>query len=147
MSSERDTTHHDEVETVTLFSGGTLGTHSHHPIESECSCCKQHAFEDLSQGRKGVLRDSLIEGLQELSKENTWRVKGFIRFMNGNSDAPSVHILNWAFGRYDLTAVRREAVSDYLGDEEIVRLTVMGERGEVKRAARRLGERIGARVW
>ena len=44
-------------------------------------------------------------------------------------------------GRYEL--IRVEAVP---GDVDRVKLTVMGERGEVKRAARKLAEKLAAEV-
>ncbi|XP_006459133.1 hypothetical protein AGABI2DRAFT_66597 [Agaricus bisporus var. bisporus H97] len=115
-SGETDAMHHDEVETVTLYSGKEL----------------EHKI--------------LIKALQALSKENIWRVKGFVRLIKEDSEASTIHILNWAFGRYELSAVRSENGSQYLGEGEVVRLTVMGERGEVARAARRLAEEIGASV-
>ncbi|GBE88485.1 hypothetical protein SCP_1303010 [Sparassis crispa] len=49
-----------------------------------------------------------------------------------------VFVLNWAFGRYELSAFAGEGEK---GD--VVKLTVMGERGEVKRAARKLGSTLG----
>ncbi|KAF9446744.1 cobW-domain-containing protein [Macrolepiota fuliginosa MF-IS2] len=140
-----DEAHHDEVETVTLFSGGTLDKHSHDHGSGGCIDCKHHDSADVSPPRKGLERDTLTKALQALSKENTWRVKGFIRLID-DSNAASVHILNWAFGRYDLSAVRSGTRNEYLKDEEIIRLTVMGERGYVRRAARKLAENIGASV-
>ena len=77
----------------------------------------------------------LAGALGSLSKETVWRVKGFVRLERGYC------ILNWAFGRYDLTPV--ESVPEHTGE---VKLTVMGERGEVTRAARKLATRIGAEV-
>lgn len=141
-----DGTHHDEVETVTLFSGGILEKHPHDHSAGVCTDCKDHGSVDFPHVGKALARDTLARALQTLSKENTWRVKGFVRLIDNGSDAPSVYILNWAFGRYNLSVVRSETANEYLKDEEIVRLTVMGERGEVRRAARKLAESIGANV-
>lgn len=64
-------------------------------------------------------------------------MKGFVQTENG------LKILNWAFGRYELTDAPS---SDVLGADEALKLTAMGERGEVKRAARKLAEALGAGI-
>lgn len=87
-----------------------------------------------TDGNGTVTEEALETALGALSKETIWRVKGFVRFPKG------VYILNWAFGRHELTAVG-EAV-----DGESVKLTMMGERGEVKKAARRFSASLGAQV-
>ena len=95
-----------------------------------------HAPTDRAHGLgTAVAEDALEQALAGLSKETVWRVKGFVRLAGG------VCILNWAFGRHELTPLRAGGVD---GDD--VKLTVMGERGEVKRAARRLAEQLGASV-
>ncbi|KAF8440285.1 CobW/HypB/UreG, nucleotide-binding domain-containing protein [Boletus edulis BED1] len=78
-----------------------------------------------------VLRDAL----EQVSKETVWRIKGFVRLESG------VYILNWAFGRYELTPCGKdeEPAQGYA-----VRLTVMGERGEVKRSINRFSKLLGA---
>jgi len=50
-------------------------------------------------------------------------------------------ILNWAFGRFEVTPLQEE--SKDLSDVDI-RLTVMGARGDVKRRARKLAETLAA---
>lgn len=58
-------------------------------------------------------------------------------------------ILNWAFGRWELVPVPTSPFAeDDEGEERrgVVRLTVMGERGEVRRNAKRLAEALGAAV-
>ena len=88
-----------------------------------------------------------------------YRVKGFIRFTpapttgadsdsEGDARRQQWWILNWAFGRWDLV---RASTSPFAaaedGDErEVVRLTVMGERGEVRRSAKKLAAVLGAAV-
>lgn len=74
-----------------------------------------------------------------INKESIWRVKGFVRFEENET-----WIVNWAFGRHDLTLVGKEAA--YLGPQEFVKLTIMGENGEVRRSIRRFVEAIGGSI-
>jgi G3E family GTPase len=64
-------------------------------------------------------------------------------------------ILNWAFGRWELVPATTSPFAAVAGGEDEeeneerrggVRLTVMGERGEVRRNAKRLAEALGAAV-
>jgi len=110
------TTHNDEVETVFVYKGSMPDLHN-----SEL-------------GMETVDEHVLSTALDSLSKENVWRVKGFVRFASG------LHILNWAFGRYDLRKLQDD--NGHLG--ELLRLTVMGERGEVKRMACKLAAALRA---
>ena len=110
---------------------------------------------------------TLTAALQQLPKESVYRVKGFIRFSfatpsgtatpattDAGADAESRPwwILNWAFGRWDLvrasSPVIDEDEKDGDGDKKqaVVRLTVMGERGEVRRYAERLAKALGTAV-
>ncbi|EKM57820.1 uncharacterized protein PHACADRAFT_90465 [Phanerochaete carnosa HHB-10118-sp] len=82
-----------------------------------------------------ITEGALSTALGKLSKEAVWRVKGFVRTQEG------VRILNWAFGRYELT---QSSNTELLFEQETVKLTVMGERGEVKREARKLAEALDA---
>lgn len=90
-----------------------------------------------------------------------YRVKGFIRFSppsEATSDAAADSegskqqhrwwILNWAFGRWELVGASAPASPSFEDEDEheVVRLTVMGERGEVQRYAKRLAEALGAAV-
>ncbi|KAI0249872.1 cobW-domain-containing protein [Lactifluus subvellereus] len=110
------TQHHDEVETVTLLRGAPAPAHP-----------------------------TLAAALLQLPKESVYRVKGFI---HSKDRGQSWWILNWAFGRWEL--VRAPASSFAADDEgdggEAVRLTVMGERGEVWRYTRKLAQALGATV-
>jgi len=147
--ADGDTPHHDEVETVTVYSGGTLEGHKHKHNESsgECSHCNSQESKDVAQGRGNFLeRRTLVTALGALPKESIWRVKGFLRLCDDDTNTASIYILNWAFGRHDLYAVRDETAGDYLKDDEEIRLTVMGERGEVKRAATKFAVSIGGTV-
>lgn len=113
---------------------------------------------------------TLSAALRLLPKESVYRVKGFIRFAatappmtatdadaDDSEDKPRRQwwILNWAFGRWELVRASTSSFSgadsaadeDEDGDERgVVRLTVMGERGEVRRKAKRLAEALGAAV-
>jgi G3E family GTPase len=106
--------HNDEVETLRI---GGASSHQH---TDSCHC--------ETTSRNGYViptpidREKLEEALQILPKESVWRVKGFVRFSDGKN-----YILNWAFGRYDLTTSTEK-------EENAIELTVMGERGEVRRA-------------
>ena len=138
--------HHDEVETATIFSGSPRPAHTHDESTGECPSCKRsgansaepHAHsgtEGESEDLHVLTESELVEARGSLSKETTWRVKGIVKLSD------RYHILNWAFGRFELTPV--DTVPDRTGR---VKLTVMGERGEVKRAARKLAGRIRAEV-
>ena len=112
---------------------------------------------------------TLTAALGLLSKESVYRVKGFIRFAlaststtipgagttvtadSGEKLSQQWWILNWAFGRWELVGAPASSFADAaaVGDEDergVVRLTVMGERGEVRRYAKRLAEALGAEV-
>jgi hypothetical protein len=90
-----------------------------------------------------------------------YRVKGFIRFgftppstptpvaadADADADSRPWWILNWAFGRWELVPAPSPVVDENDGDKHgVVRLTVMGERGEVRRYAERLAEALGTTV-
>ncbi|KAG2103705.1 CobW/HypB/UreG, nucleotide-binding domain-containing protein [Suillus discolor] len=83
--------HHHEVKTLTAYRGflPTCHNHEHHDRES----CTSHIEVDVD---KGMLESALAS----LSKESVWRVKGFIPLDS------AIWILNWAFGRYDLTLLK-----------------------------------------
>jgi G3E family GTPase len=133
----QDVTHNDEVETITVYRGPPKNrphAHEHHHAE----CLEDAGSEALSNGTDDtdiIDVNDLTKSLESLSKESIWRVKGFVRLAEG------VHILNWAFGRFDLTRV--EGGQNGTG---CVRLTVMGERGEVKRASRKFVAALHADV-
>lgn len=112
---------------------------------------------------------TLTAALRQLPKEYVYRVKGFIRFSPPSTSTADSEglvikpqpeqerwwILNWAFGRWELVDAPAPAspfaaadeVEDEREDEHgVVRLTVMGERGEVGRYAKRFAEALGATV-
>ncbi|RDB31054.1 COBW domain-containing protein C15D4.05 [Hypsizygus marmoreus] len=136
--------HNEEVETLTLYRGSPRGR-PHHNHDGHCEECIGHAETDGRdhapersevEANEGVSREDLDSALKSVSKESVWRVKGFVRL-----EKEKMHILNWAFGRYELTPF-----SDDAETEEMVRFTVMGERGEVRRAIRKFCTRLGATI-
>jgi G3E family GTPase len=129
--------HHDEVETVTILRGEPLHSHScSHggPCSHSSQESTRQPHPSLSEMANTPLsKEQLISALQTLPKDIVWRVKGFLRLPSGR------YILNWAFGRFDITPVES-------GGDHDVKFTMMGERGEVKRAARKFAQAIGANI-
>ncbi|KAG7089729.1 hypothetical protein E1B28_011383 [Marasmius oreades] len=108
-------THNDEVQTLRLRRGRRTRSHA------------ENAF--------GVVnKQKLDDALKSLSKESIWRVKGFVRLDEED------YILNWAFGRYDLTN------SEMFDKESVIDLTVMGERGEVRRVIQPFCRNLGLEI-
>jgi len=128
-------THMDEVETRTIWKGTrpVIGGHSH----DLGSCCLLEHSEppELNPVDSLITREQLDSTLNALSKESIYRVKGFVQLHE--NDELSLFILNWAFGRYDLVKVSNTSNTNF-------RLTVMGERGEVKRWAQKLAKDLQA---
>ncbi|KAG6374295.1 CobW domain-containing protein [Boletus reticuloceps] len=118
--------HHDEVQTITISKGSGTSEHLCHNEACNDDAVVHGDGEGVSAIEERVLRDAL-EGV---SKETVWRIKGFVRLESG------VCILNWAFGRYELTPCGKD-------EGYAVRLTVMGERGEVKRSINRFSQLLG----
>jgi G3E family GTPase len=127
-----DTTHHDEVEIATVFHGvAPTHAHEHHHHDSQCVHDRNDAGTSAGSPITLVQLDS---ALSTLSKETVWRVKGFVSLPEGG------HILNWAFGRYDLVTIGPSS------KENSLKLTLMGERGEAKRAARKFATALNAMI-
>ena len=120
--------HHDEVQTLTLSKGSGPACHANHTLGATV-----HGGEGVSTIEERLLRDAL----EAVSKETVWRIKGFVRLESG------IYILNWAFGRYELTACGKD---EEPAEGYAVRLTVMGERGEVRRSLNKFGSTLGAIV-
>jgi G3E family GTPase len=167
--------HHDEVETITLLRGTPVPTNAHahadhthiHPTASPSDAnSHSHHHHHPEEGPKlahpPLDEPTLTAALRQLPKEYVYRVKGFIRFAppsEATSDAAADSegskqqhrwwILNWAFGRWELVGASAPASpssEEDKGEHGVVRLTVMGERGEVQRYAKRLAEALGAAV-
>ncbi|KAJ3514532.1 hypothetical protein NLJ89_g2320 [Agrocybe chaxingu] len=118
---------HDEVETMTIYRDGTL-EHKH-----------AHAHENAQEGgrveTRAIEKDTVIEALHLLPREEIWRLKGFVRLDDG-----TWYIVNWAFGRYEFTVYGGGDV------DGSVRLTIMGSRGSVGGTARRVARVLGSSV-
>ncbi|KAI0059170.1 cobW-domain-containing protein [Artomyces pyxidatus] len=131
---DQDTSHHEEVETVTV----------HLAVQAQESTDRGHFHTDeCGHGHLGTTFDAsrqineqdLHDALSSLSKESIYRVKGFVRFAEGWK------ILNWAFGRSELVPYSGPAK-----EGDVVRVTMMGERGEVRKLSKKFAEKLGAVV-
>lgn len=168
--------HHDEVETITLLRGTSLPTntnahaHTHAHIHTSAPSDSHHSHAHPEEPKAAhspppLDEPTLTAALHQLPKEYVYRVKGFIRFAppslstSATVDSEGLHlqqqqreqqwwILNWAFGRRELVCAPAPATSAAEDEDELgaVLLTVMGERGEVQRYAKRLAEALGATV-
>lgn len=143
-----------EVQAVNLWKGGLQpGHHEGHPHQHEHEhhqpTTEALALPLVSQSISRPTRDRLDEVLAKLSSEDVWRVKGFVRLASDqqhNSKSLGYHILNWAFGRYDLHEAS-ERMAQQLDNQQVeIRLTVMGARGEVKRRSKVLADLLDASV-
>ncbi|EIW71089.1 hypothetical protein TREMEDRAFT_42570 [Tremella mesenterica DSM 1558] len=116
--------------------------------DETCHCTVEHGTEDNTSHTKGdvipVDREVLEQQLAKLNFE-IYRVKGLVRWATPNSERGSIHILNWAFGRSEFTPFPDLDLKPDL-EGVIIRLTIMGERGEVTRRARRFAEGLGAEM-
>ncbi|KAJ9127117.1 hypothetical protein QFC24_001352 [Naganishia onofrii] len=156
--------HSDEIETVSVWRGGgrpgkgntkkrdiaqvdgkTMdGGHKHHEhADGEaCACASSDAGEEdhvevngAEEAVSPVDVEALTAGLAKLPFE-IYRVKGFLRIPTKEDPNKSdIHILNWAFGRSEITPAPSLNDSESLQGVSF-RLTMMGARGEVVRRAR-----------
>ena len=132
---------HDEVETTTIWLGGDDPTHKH---EDHCAHQCSHTNLTNRTGNTSVDQTTLAEALEKVPKDVIYRVKGFVL-----TEESGIHILNWAFGRYDIHPLRLiegEGTPAIMDGGAVVRLTVMGEKGEVGKSAKRLAEALGCLV-
>lgn len=134
-------THQEEVETVTIRTRGLKSLHIH---DENCDHSHNEEAVSVPHSAKPLTRKDLESALATVNKETVYRVKGFIK-LHDNQSSPQTYILNWAFGRFELTEVVGE-IADQLESEEHVRFTVMGERGEVRKKAQRLADALGVEV-
>jgi hypothetical protein len=128
--------HTDEVEILTIYAGSSKDlphayVHEHYSAADNSKDLE--ATGDRTDDENIIDIDDFSKALDGLSKESVWRVKGFVRLNGG------VHVLNWAFGRFDLTKFEGEMSGS-------VRFTVMGERGEVRRVSRKFAAAIHADI-
>lgn len=135
--------HHDEVDTMSIFRGVPLpdhdhGDHNHNHNHDDAPLANPEPTAELPPLTRSLLEDALAI----LSKDSVYRVKGFVTFDNCDR-----YVLNWAFGRFDLTPFTASTPEDEgEGETGVLRLTMMGERGEMKRWARKFAERVGALI-
>lgn len=123
--------HHDEVETMTVLKGHDESLHNRDRTSEQHSPVLN--TPELSET---LSRDRLTQLLDALSTETVWRVKGYVR-MEGE-----VFILNWAFGRFNLLTVDGSILSSSVS----IKMTCMGERGELKKGITKLVHSLGARI-
>ncbi|CAK9779746.1 putative cytoplasm protein [Cutaneotrichosporon oleaginosum] len=134
--------HIDEVQTKSVWRGGRRPGKHEHADGKECGSCQE-------EGEVGEVqplpREELAAQLKKFEHiPEIYRIKGIVRFPSAAGGYES-HVLNWAFGKYELTRMPAlDDVPDLAGVS--LRLTVMGERGEVARPARMLAEGLGAQV-
>lgn len=132
---------HDEVETATIWLGGDNPTHKH---EGHCAHQCNHSNPTNGTGNTYIDRTTLTEALEKIPKDVIYRVKGFAQI-----EESGIHILNWAFGRYDIRPLRLiegEGTPAVMDNGAVIRFTIMGERGEVEGSAKRLAETLGCLI-
>jgi G3E family GTPase len=95
----------------------------HHTREVDLLQIQSHARETITKNR-------LDEILGTCSKHEVYRIKGFVK-VDG-----MMSILNFAFGRWEVTALKRDVQEGELG----LQLTVMLARGEGRTWEKKLGE-------
>ncbi|KAG6881876.1 hypothetical protein C0992_013243, partial [Termitomyces sp. T32_za158] len=124
--------HNDEVETVTIYRGSLESCRLNH---DHCHNCAETTEQPSRTVQGEINKADFVSALEILSKETVWRVKGFVKLKE-----EGVRILNWAFGRYELTPVKEDEL------QGSILLTVMGERGEVRRAIRKFSAALDAEL-
>ncbi|TYJ58111.1 hypothetical protein B9479_001207 [Cryptococcus floricola] len=135
--------HGDEVEVKGVYKGKRPVKHDHAHGEA-CGTCEKGEQEAETVGEVEPLeRETLEKELAKLSFE-IYRVKGLVR-LTSPTKPYETHILNYAFSNFTLTPVPSLDEDEDLKGVSL-RLTVMGERGEVARRARRFAESLGAGV-
>ena len=101
---------------------------------------------------------TLTAALCQLPKESMYHIKGFISFTppstltpvaaDAGSESRPWWILNWAFGHWELVPAPSPIVGENDGDDcGVIRLTVMGEHGEVRWYAKRLAGALPCRLY
>ncbi|WVO14925.1 hypothetical protein L204_102565 [Cryptococcus depauperatus] len=135
--------HWEEIETRTVYRGPPLRRAHGHQYNKSCADCEDK--EVIQTGNiEAIEREVLERELEKLSFE-IYRVKGFVRLSSSTSLGYNTHILNYAFSRYTLTPAPSLDEDDHLRGVGM-RLTVMGERGEIARRGKRFAEAIGAQI-
>ncbi|WWC59768.1 uncharacterized protein I303_102330 [Kwoniella dejecticola CBS 10117] len=150
-SSNPEKWHGEEIETKQIWKGrkGKSKAAPHfHEDGQECTHTHDDSIQNDDDGDVEVdyIDKELLEReLGKLSFE-VYRVKGIVRLPSDTADLGyTTNILNYAFGRYELTPIPSLDEDESLKGA-CLRLTVMGERGEVARRARKLAEGLSAKV-
>ncbi|KAG8848467.1 hypothetical protein FRB91_010797 [Serendipita sp. 411] len=149
--------HQEEVEVVTIRRGITgqnsdkkhlHDEHCRHPVHQE----HHHHLDGTPFSTNGVDKIStpltkreLELALGQLPREGIYRVKGFIRIIE-ESESTGTHILNWAFGRFELTKMDERTGNSALDEHQDLLFTVMGETGEVRSKVRKFAAALRASV-
>lgn len=140
-----DAVHNDEIQAVTIRSDDLPFSHNGLSCSTDSSCHHHDQTPAISHSTTPSLPPLTADGfssiLAEMPKEVVWRIKGFVQ-LDSPSSVGSTYVVNWAFGRSDLTPFMQTE-----GERKPrILLNVMGERGEVMRYARRLAQKLGAVV-
>ncbi|KAJ3164469.1 hypothetical protein HDU88_005346 [Geranomyces variabilis] len=95
----------------------------------DCTCNGEHSTAALkSIAASPITREALATLFEPIPADTVYRIKGFVLLAPTPpaTDSPQLHIVNWAFGRMELTPVRRvDPAHAGVG----VLLTVMGQFG------------------
>jgi G3E family GTPase len=85
----------------------------HGEHHAHCHHSESHTTGDVDEPLESIDEEVLTRALDALSKEFVWRVKGLVRLTG-----KGMHILNWAFGRFELTLLKDDS------EKGTVKLTV-----------------------
>ncbi|KAJ3016357.1 hypothetical protein HKX48_004076 [Thoreauomyces humboldtii] len=134
-----DPDHMDKEVTTRTIRGSKPGVSTTTAIATAVACdedCKHdHDHTSVpSRIAKPVALSVLKTLLEPIPSDTVYRVKGFVLLLpedSSDAEAAELHIVNWAFGRMEVTKVKRKDAPD--GDEGSrdfgVLLTVMGQWG------------------
>ncbi|RUS33664.1 hypothetical protein BC938DRAFT_470625 [Jimgerdemannia flammicorona] len=105
------------------------GTHEHEHLEGDNGRHQENEVDLIQVIRRvgqgeALARDEFERFLGTLSKEDVYRLKGFVRLREDKAE--TLYIVNHAFGRHTLTRVRNEETLDRT-KEVLVKVTVMGQ--------------------
>ncbi|KAJ3174588.1 hypothetical protein HDU87_007070 [Geranomyces variabilis] len=101
--------------------------------QEDCGCNREHssspaALSKFVAAASPITREALTALFEPIPVDTVYRIKGFVLLAPTPpaTDTPRLHIVNWAFGRMELTPVRRDDPA-HVGVG--VLLTVMGQFG------------------
>ncbi|KAG8811446.1 hypothetical protein FRC19_003788 [Serendipita sp. 401] len=149
--------HQEEVEVVTVRRGITgQNSDKKHLHDENCShSVHQEHHHNLdgspfsTNGVDGIstplTKQELELALGQLPREGIYRVKGFVRIIE-ESESTGTYILNWAFGRFELTKMDERTGNSALDERQDLLFTVMGETGEVRSKVRKFAAALRASV-